>query len=156
MYDLILDNVSKYVELNKQELTQFTNLLQHRHITKGEFLLRRGEVARFETFVNDGVLKSSFIDKTAKEHTLHFAIEDWWITDFESLITQSPAKLEIRAIEDSQLLQLSYSSLQILFDQSPKFERFYRLMNERYFISVFNTLISLLSKRGRSPVPGFH
>lgn len=38
------------------------------------------------------------------EHILTFAIENWWAGDRESLLTGSPSKLNIDAIEDTDVL----------------------------------------------------
>jgi hypothetical protein len=32
-----------------------------------------------------------------------FAMEDWWISDLYSLITETPSTLHIEALEDSEL-----------------------------------------------------
>jgi len=146
MYDLIINNISKYIDLTKEEKNHFTSLLTFRKIKRNQFLLQRGEVARYDCFVKKGCLRSAYIDKNGEEYILQFAIEDWWITDFESFINETPAKLEIMALEDTELLQIDKQSLDELFNNYLKFEHFYRLMNERHFISIYQHLISFLSE----------
>ena len=146
MYDLIINNISKYIDLTKEEKNHFTSLLTFRKIKRNQFLLQRGEVARYDCFVKKGCLRSAYIDKNGEEYILQFAIEDWWITDFESFINETPAKLEIMALEDTELLQIDKQSLDELFNNYLKFEHFYRLMNERHFISIYQHLISFFSE----------
>lgn len=146
MYDLIIKNVSKYIQLDEKEIAHFTSLLKYRKIKKNQFLLQRGEVARYDCFVSKGCLKSAYINPNGEEYILKFAIEDWWMTDFESFINQTPSKLEIMALEDSELLQIDHKALEKLFNHNPQFEHFYRVMNERHFISIFQHLIAFLSE----------
>lgn len=146
MYDLIIKNISKYIQLNDKKIAHLTSLLTFREIKKDQFLLQRGEVARYDYFVNKGCLRSAYIDQNGEEYILQFAIEDWWITDFESFINKTPSKLEIMALEDSELLQIDRKSLDEFFENYPKFEHFYRVMNERHFISIYQHLISFLSE----------
>lgn len=146
MYDLIFKNISKYIQLNEAETNHLTSLLTFRKIKKNQFLGQRGEVVRHDFFVNKGCLRSAYIDQNGEEYILQFAIEDWWITDFESFINETPSKLEIMALEDSELLKIDRKSLNELFNDYPKFEHFYRVMNERHFISLYQHLISFLSE----------
>lgn len=146
MYDLILKNISKYIQLDEAETNHLTSLLTYRKIKRNQFLLQRGEVVPYDFFVNKGCLRSAYIDQDGEEYILQFAIEDWWITDFESFINETPSKLEIMALEDCELLQIDRNSLDELFDSYPKFEHFYRVMNERHFISLYQHLISFLSE----------
>ena len=145
MHELLIKHISNYIRLDKEEANYFTSLLRNRKVKKGDFLLRRGETARYDSFVNKGFLKATFVDKNGKEHLVQFAEENSWITDYDSFTNSTPSNLEIIAIEDSELLQIEHDQLAQLFDRIPKFERFYRLVNEQNFISLFRCLISLLS-----------
>ncbi|NGP87780.1 Crp/Fnr family transcriptional regulator [Fodinibius halophilus] len=146
MYDLIFDNISKYIHLTKDDKAELKSHLRTHKVGKGQYLHQQGRVVKYDSFVCQGALKSSYIDKEGKEYILHFAIEDWWITDFESFTNQTPAKLDIVALEDSVLLQVDYNFLQALFEKDSKYEHFYRCMNERHMVTLFNVLLSLLSK----------
>jgi CRP-like cAMP-binding protein len=145
MHERIIDNVSKTIRLDQEETSYFTSLLRKRKIRKGDFLLHRGETARFDSYVDKGCLKASFIDKNGEEHVVQFAEENSWITDYDSFTNSTPSNLEIVALEDSELLQIEHDRLAQLFERIPKFERFYRVVYEQHFISLYRCLISLLS-----------
>jgi CRP-like cAMP-binding protein len=145
MYDQVLNNISGYVQPEPHEINLFTSLLKYRKVKKNQFLLQRGEVALFDSYVNKGCLKASFIDNQDQEHIVGFAIEDWWMTDHDSFFNAAPSRLEILALEDSELLQIDLESLEKLFDACPSFERAYRIMTQRSFISLNRCLILLLN-----------
>ena len=68
---------------------------------------------------------------SGQEHTLQFAIENWWVSDFNSYIYQHHATLFIVALEDSIILQLDYEKEQELKKLNHKFETFFRIMAEK-------------------------
>ena len=57
-----------------------------------------------------------------------FGIEGWWVSDLLSLWTNSPTTYYIDALEDTELLQISKSNLDELYERVPKFERFFRII----------------------------
>jgi ABC-type iron transport system FetAB ATPase subunit len=49
-------------------------------------------------------------------------IEDWFVTDFHSYITQTPAMLYAEALEDSLIFQMKYDEIEppVQGDPSPE------------------------------------
>lgn len=84
--------------------------LQTKKILKGEILLYKGDTCKTVFKVNEGCLKSYVIDKSGKEHILHFAPEDWLITDMDSFVNNKPSTIFIDAIEDSEVSLLTTSN----------------------------------------------
>ena len=63
-----------------------------------------------------------------------FAPKDWWVTDMNCFIKAQPAMLNIQAIEESTILQLSKTKLDLLYQEIPKFERFFRILMQNAYI----------------------
>ena len=64
-----------------------------------------------------------------------FGVEDWWVGDLYSFLTQTPSAYFIDALEDAEVLQISKANLDRLYEQVPKFERFFRLIIQNAFIA---------------------
>ncbi len=79
-------------------------------IPKGTNLLFKGDYCKSVYKVIKGCLKSYVIDKSGKEHILHFAPEDWLISDMDSFFNQKPSRIFIDAIEDSEVSIISQPS----------------------------------------------
>ncbi len=135
IFDLLISNISKHIYLTGEEATLFTSLLQYRFLKAGDFLLREGDVCRYETFVTKGCLKTYYQDDNGFEHILDFSIEEWWADDLYSLLTQTASRLNIKAIEDTHTLQISKDDLELLYQKIPKFERFFRIVFQNAFIA---------------------
>ena len=81
-------------------------------ISKGEFLLNQGEIAKYGFFVKRGCLKSYVIDGTGKERIMQFAPENWMVSDLDSITNKVPSMVFIEAIEESEVLFLSNSDFE--------------------------------------------
>jgi CRP-like cAMP-binding protein len=143
--ELILNNVSKHISLDKDEKDFFISHLEPRSLLRKKVYLKAGEICRNSAFVVDGALKSYTVDKDGKEHILSFAIRDWWIADMYSYLSKKPAMLTIEAIADSEVLMLSYENQQLLYERVPKFERFFRILIENALVANQQRLIDNLS-----------
>lgn len=143
--ELILQNVEKHIRLDAAEAEFFVSLLQEKRIKRKDYLLRQGEICRTENFIVQGCLRAYSIDENGFEHIVLFGIEDWWVGDLYSFLTQSPAHFLIDALEDTVVLQISKQNLDILYDKVPKFERFFRIIIQNAFIAQQNRINQNLS-----------
>lgn len=143
--DLILHNVARLVDLNTEEIEFFTSLLEQRALKRKQYLLRNGKIARYTFFVNTGCLRVYNIDDHGKVHTGYFAIEEHWVSDLYSFLTQTPATFNIDALEDTEILCISKPDMEILYREVPKFERFFRILHQRAFLSLHERLMDHLS-----------
>lgn len=144
--ELILQNVKKLISLTEAEEQYFLSLLKPRMVRKRQFLLQAGDVCRYEYFVTAGCLRAYYNDDSGQEHNVQFAIEDWWIGDMKSFLTQTPAWLCIDALEDAEVLMLGRESMDALYEQVPAFERYFRIRVQRAFITEQQRISSSLSK----------
>jgi CRP/FNR family transcriptional regulator, anaerobic regulatory protein len=130
----IIQNISKHVSLDRGEANFFLSILNEKKLSKKELVLSEGQICKHIHFVNSGILRAYYSDKSGKDTTVMFAVSDWWITDMFCFIKQQPAMLNIEAIEDSNILQLHKKDLDELYIRVPKFERFFRIIMENAYI----------------------
>jgi len=145
MFELILKNISKFVQLNPEETEYFLSILHHKKVRKRQYLLHEGEVCRYEFFVNKGCLRSYYTDDKGLEHVAQFAIEDWWIGDMYSFLTATPARLNIDAIEDSEIVYFDKPSIEKVYAQVPKMEKFARMQLQNAFVANQRRIIESMS-----------
>ena len=141
---LIIEAIERHIKPEKNERDYFLSLLNEKTMKRRDYLLHEGEVCKQSAFVLSGCLRSYSVDRNGFEHILQFAPRGWWIADIASLITKQPAKLNIDALEDTELLLLSREDQLILFDKVPKFERFFRVMVENSIAANHNRLLDYM------------
>lgn len=143
--DLILNNISGYIRLTKEEKAFFISLLKPMKLKRRQMLLKEGEICRYSSFVIQGCLRGYSVDENGFEHVLNFAPQNWWIADMYSLITQKPGVLNIEALEDTEILTLSKINQEELYINVPVFERFFRIITENSLVSYQQRLLDNLS-----------
>ncbi|MCD6013623.1 MAG: putative transcriptional regulator, Crp/Fnr family [Flavipsychrobacter sp.] len=144
--ELLKKNVTNNVSLSDDEWQKFRQPFELKTFKKKEFLLREGEICRFEGFVNKGCFRVYHIGSKGFEHVLYFAIEGWWIGDIDSFTNQIPAQLSIQALEDSEVLCISKKDKEDLYDVLPKVERLFRIMSQKRVVALQRRVISKMSK----------
>jgi len=145
MFDLLLNNISKYIRLDEAEKEIFVSHLRTIHIKRKQFTLNDGEVCKNSVFVTAGCLRGFTVDKNGVEHVLSFAPPGWWIADMYSLISQKPGILNIEALEDTEAITLSKINQEKLYHKVPKFERFFRILTENSLVANQQRIVDNMS-----------
>jgi len=133
-YDSIIRNLTDVVPLTPQQVDWFVSMLEPVTCKRKEFVLMAGDVCRYETFVNTGCLKVFYTDLQGVEHTVKFAIENWWALDLESFEMQSPAFYSIQALETTDCFQISKANHDLLYASIPALEKFARMRYQNSYI----------------------
>jgi len=142
---LIIDNLSKHISLTPQEQELFLSKTEIRQYKAKTILLNAGEVCKTSYFVNSGVLRSFNINDNIVEHVLSFACSSWWISDMYSLLSQKPGNLFIQVLEDAEVVLLSKENQEMLYQEIPKLERFFRILTENSLVAHQERLMDNLS-----------
>jgi CRP-like cAMP-binding protein len=104
-------------------------------LRKRQYFLQEGEVNRYNAFIVKGAMRQYSVDSKGVEHILRFGVENWWMGDRESFTMLTPSKYNIDALEDCELLQVTYAAMQELIQQSPAMAKTVRIMDERSWIA---------------------
>ncbi|MCE7995691.1 MAG: Crp/Fnr family transcriptional regulator [Roseivirga sp.] len=137
----------RYVKLSEEESEALWNALTYRKIARKEYLLEPGQTCKSQYFILEGCFRTYYIDQKGNEQIMHFAIEHWWMTDYDSLNNQQPSEMFIQALEPAVILQIDLDALNNLFDQYPKIDRLFRIIAEKTFIAAQRRLQHMLSLR---------
>jgi CRP-like cAMP-binding protein len=110
-------------------------LLQSIHtkwVKKEELLLTEGQICDTIYFVNSGCLYLFYEDKNEKQ-VIHFALPNWWITDYKTFPDGKPADFSIAAMEDSEISFLSRYDYEALLLQFPLLALYFNKIHERAY-----------------------
>lgn len=145
-YQNILANIQRFVTLTAEEQEELIAIINVRRIKKRQFIDQPGFVSQYRNYINRGAFRSFYMDREGKEHTVQIAIEDWFVSDFYSYITQTPATLFVEALEDAIILQMSYEDIEGLCKKSHHLSEYFRITTERAFAFSRKRALSGLSK----------
>ncbi|MGD1892254.1 MAG: Crp/Fnr family transcriptional regulator [Cyclobacteriaceae bacterium] len=140
-FNLLKANFLKHTSLTDDELNSINHYYEERQVDKGEYILRQGDICRFEGFVTKGCFEISTTDSQGNERILYFAAQDWWVMEIDSFISQTSSELDIKAIEPSRLLVITKTDKEKLYQEVPKAERLFRVMSQRAVVAWQRRLI---------------
>src|SRR6218665_2324330 len=126
----------KITPITDQEFEYIMSHFVSKKLKKHQFLIQAGGSAPFDYFVVKGLLKAYYINEDGKEHILQFAMEDWWISDYQAYFSQSEATLNIDCIEEVEVLCLSLHNRDKLCAELHKIEHFFRRKSNSGYVAL--------------------
>ena len=112
--------------------------------SKGAILIRQGQQVSKIYFVTEGCLRSYCIDKSGKEHTLQFAIKNWWISDYIAIHNNESATLTVECLKESSVIEFNAKELNGILTLFPEFEPFQRNLLERHVVNLHKRILNQL------------
>jgi CRP-like cAMP-binding protein len=149
MSKILKEQFEKYIALTDQEFDYILNHFTHKKFKKHQFLLQEDQLVTDDYFLLSGCVKSYYNDSLGKTHILLFAVQDWWITDYEAYYYQKKAKVNIDCLEDTEVLCLSSTNREKLCKEYHQIEHFFRKKTNRRNVALQNRTLSLLSSTAR-------
>jgi CRP-like cAMP-binding protein len=145
MHQALREYFARNFDVDDRSFDLIKELVQDRNVKKGGFLLREGEIAKDGIFVVSGCLRSYIIDNKGKEHILQFAPKDWWISDFQSMMNQTPTTYFIDAIEDSEVLLMNANAHKKMLESIPGYAASFQTGIQKHTSAKERRIIASLS-----------
>jgi CRP-like cAMP-binding protein len=130
-YQSLIDHINNKIKLTAEETDQFIAAFKLVKVKKRQFIVQPNFTAKYRNYIVKGAFRAYVVADEGQDHTISFAIEDWWITDYNSFIYQQPATMFVAALEDSTILQLDFEKEKQLKESNNKFETYFRINAER-------------------------
>ena len=140
----LINKIKNSISLSTEAEKYISSIAEEKSFSKGEVLIQEGQTVNKTFFVINGSLRSFCIDKEGKEHTLQFAIQDWWISDFIAMYNHEPASLTVECITDATVIEFNAQKLTQIYLQFPEFELFQRKTLERHVVSLHKRILNQL------------
>jgi CRP-like cAMP-binding protein len=134
-------NIDPIVSLTEKELLIFSSVFKSKKLNKYDYFLKEGQVCDFLGLISYGVMIYFKTLENGNEVTVHFAFEGDWVNDNLSRLNNSPSTMNIKAIEDTEILVIKQTDISDLYLQIPKIERLGRILTERAFIKIVGRIL---------------
>lgn len=129
--------------ISKEKLSSLSPYFKERKFDKHEYLLREGEVCKFNYFVVSGSLRLFSVNKDGIENTRYIAFQGKFATSFTSLITRQPSIEYIQSLERSTVLSISRDDFFFLVENEPAVNVIYRNILESAYITTQKRIYDL-------------
>jgi CRP-like cAMP-binding protein len=145
----VFTEIKKYYQnlipaMQEDEWNAIQEKFKVQQLKKDELLTRNGEVCNKVSFIKKGLLRMFYL-VDGKEICVGFGRENEYLAQYDSFLTRTPSTGNIDALEDCELINLSYDDIQNLYQSFPVFERFGRKVAEMLFIMISSQTNRLLT-----------
>jgi CRP-like cAMP-binding protein len=151
----LLGFFDRILPLDEEEKALIKSKFSPRLFRKRQYVLQEGNPCTHFYFVIRGCLRMYKIDNQGNTHILQFAVENSWINDLGSFHSLNPSTLNIDAIEDTVVLQISREDLINVYLKAPKFNRIFRVLLENGFVRLQKRLLQNVSSTAEERYQSF-
>lgn len=155
MFDAFKAYVLRHVPVSEREFAVLEAAAKTKKLRKHQYLLQEGDVCRYHCFICKGLLRTYSVDEKGNEHIIRFAMEDWWISDRESLLNETPSKFNIDAIEHAEVLLWSKTDMDQLVLELPVFGKMVNDILNKSFITSQNRIHEAISSSAEEKYRNF-
>ena len=143
--DQLFEYITKRIKLSDDAKELIRSVTKIRNVKKGDYLINQGQnIVNQYFFVLSGCLRSFSFDPSGKEHTVQFAIKDWWISDYIALYSKEKASLTIECLSDCTIIETNTVSIEKVFKAYPIIETFHRKNLETRIVSLSKRILNQL------------
>ena len=138
----LLNSIRYYISLSSKDEEIISRLFHKKNFKKGSHLLKAGNVCRYIIFIETGLVRY-YANSDDNEKTNYFNKEGEFVCDYLSYLTQIPSGINIQALEDTAIYQISFTDMQQFYEEVEHGERFGRLAIEQVFVNAISQMNSL-------------
>lgn len=144
--------VSRFMSLPQKDYALLENEIKYKTFIAGENILLVGSICKNIMFIVNGKARSFFINHEGQDYTwslnfndTHSKFENYFLVDYNSFLTQTPTFLSFQALEDIEVVMLSYDSIQKLTSNSLVLEKVASKMSGTAYQNVHKRAFTLLT-----------
>lgn len=146
MNNALRQHIEKITPLTDEEFEYVSSMFTTKKLRKHQFLIQEDNEVFNDYWVVKGLLKAYHTDEEGRIHILQFAMEDWWISDYQALNNQTRSTIAIDCIEDCELLVLSRDNKEKLCNELHCIANFFRKKSSIGYVALQQRILFLLNK----------
>lgn len=142
--DFIRKRLEPQVKFTDRDWQKFAEKWTLQTFVKKDIILSEGKIEKYLSFIEKGIVRFFVPTDDGNEITFVFAFDGWFMSAYDSFLTQSPCNYTIQALTDTTLWRLTYNDLQNLYNDLPMGNKIGRMASEQLFMMKTKREISLL------------
>jgi CRP-like cAMP-binding protein len=132
--------------LNADQKELLESAFKAKHLRKRQYLLQEGDICRYMSFIIKGSGRMYSVNDKGQDHIIRFAIENWWLGDYESYNFNTPSLYNIEVLEDSEVLMIEHGQMQKLADSIPAIDLMIREIDRKGAVATQKRIHSAISE----------
>lgn len=136
MHPLLKEYFKIHTTADDEALEKIAPFFVEKSYDKNEYLLREGEVCKYNYFIISGCMRIFTTNNEGVENTRYIAFEGKFGTSFTSLITGKPSFENIQSLEKTKVLSIYKDDFYDLVETEPAVNQIYRNILESAYITT--------------------
>ena len=131
--------IQSHLEFSDESYDLLTSIASEKEVRKNQLICYPDRPTKKILFLKKGLLRGyKIID--GKDYTHHFYLENWFVTDFHSFLTEEPSQIYIETIEGTSYLEFHKTELLSLYRKSHQLEALGRIIAEKAYLTTVEKL----------------
>lgn len=145
MHPALRQHLAGKIDLTREQEELVDSCFKPLAAKRNQILVQKGDIARHLYLIVKGCLRIFLINDDGSESTRFLIFDGQMGTAFPSFILKKPSVASVQSLEPSELLTLSYTDRQTLFDKIPGWETMYRIVLELAYIESIQRIENLIT-----------
>jgi CRP-like cAMP-binding protein len=128
--------ITSFVPMSDEEYNLILPNIKRAVIKKDTNLLEQGQVCQHIYFIESGFFRMFYVDYKGNEINSRFVKADDFMVDFASFISKKASLYYWKAMEDSNVIIFEHEDVEKLYDKSPGWAKFGRLIAEFGYLLI--------------------
>jgi CRP-like cAMP-binding protein len=137
----LADFIKSKIYIEETDLQAVLSKFKERTVNKGQFILKKGQIAHQYFFIKSGGCRFFYGDYD-QENTTWVVFQNDFFTEISSLNPQKPTRFNVEAIETTELLYIEKSDMDALYKQIPAWQEFGRKTWETMSVRMIEQILS--------------
>jgi len=127
------DHIVKLIPTFEKEVEKVLHYFKKQSFPKNQIIINEGKSVEDYYFVLKGCLHIYFTDNKGRNNTIHFAIENWWITEYNAFLSDSVSNFNIATLEETEVLTIKKEKFEQLLLDFPFMAIYFNKINMRAY-----------------------
>lgn len=129
---ILVTTISYFHPISNAAAECLGKLLQPISFKKGKLILKSGELCDHVYFIKKGIVRG-FIKEGPKDITTWITAENEMVCSISSLDSREPNEENMQAIDNCEMLKISFTDLETLYREFPEFNIVVRKLLQKYY-----------------------
>lgn len=142
-FEMFNQFITKHVEFTEAELVAFNKQCTQVNLSKGELIIKAGEVQNSLYFITKGIIRNFVENKKGEIKIYNFRSENMTVTGYATYNYEDNLKalVNVECLEDCTLIQVPYEAINFVINNMKLGDRLGRYMAEAHVVQMLHYVL---------------
>lgn len=141
----LIEYIQNSISISEEIQEDLMQIIIEKKVKKGQIIVPENTNRKIQIFVASGCLRSFYKTENGKDHTIQFAIKNWWISDYMTLFSNENSVVTIESLSPSKIMILEKDKLESFYSKYPEIASLQRTNLENRIATLQKRVVSLLT-----------